>query len=399
MDRFWEKTGWELHDRHLSGIASAPFQRSFPQIKLETGLWMIRGPRQVGKSTWLKTLLSQYIQVHGSNSKAFYLSCEPVRDYQELLAILNSLIDTHGLIMLDEITFVKDWSRAIKNVMDRGYKGSIVVTGSHAVDLRRGGDTMPGRWGAGKELLLLPMTFDEFLIARAEAKWPQLTHEEALRAYFRTGGFPTSVIEGGPDANGTSQSQETYQRWLSGDITRLNKREIFLREMMGQIALTMGTPISLQKLAQRTQIGSHHTVLEYIETLEDCFALRTLYAMDPNTHTYQFRKEKKFYFTDPLIYQIALSWSGFSVKGDHEPVLAEMVAAEHLMRHAKSNNERIGYLSSPKGEIDFIGASGWALEVKWSPHQHNLSKAFNAFPGSEKIVWNQYNLLQNLPLR
>jgi hypothetical protein len=57
----------------------------------------------------------------------------------------------------------------------------------------------------------------------------------------------------------------------------------------------------------------------------------------------------------------------------------------------------MGYCASPKGAVDFVGFSGWAVEVKWSERQYNLSRAFRDMVCPDKTVWNQHNLLEQLP--
>lgn len=82
MQNFWEKSGWEESDRHLSVLRSAPFKRRFPDLLQGPGLYIIRGPRQIGKSSWLKSILSTLAKVGSRN--VLYYSCENLRDHQEL---------------------------------------------------------------------------------------------------------------------------------------------------------------------------------------------------------------------------------------------------------------------------------------------------------------------------
>lgn len=49
---------------------------------------------------------------------------------------------------------------------------------------------------------------------------------------------------------------------------------------------------------------------EYIAFLEDCFAVQTLYVIDPVTGAFRFRKEEKFYFRDPFIYWLGQDFIG-----------------------------------------------------------------------------------------
>ena len=388
MQFFWEIPHWEQSDRDLSKMRRMPFQRPFPFIPQKPGLYIIRGPRQVGKSCWLKTILS----FHAKSSKCFYQSCEEIENFQALGELLRSTKD-RDLVILDEVNFVEGWDRAIKHAVDAGYPKMLIITGSHAHDLKRGADRMPGRFDEGGEFFLLPMSFDEFCEARRQAGWSSENRLSELRAYFRSGGFPTAVAESGVHSKIPRKSMDTYWRWLSGDIVKLGKSESVVREFLVQVLKTMQSPISLTSLAKKSGVGSHNTALDYMDILESCFATRTLFAIDMDTGGLRFRKDRKFYFTDPLLYWIALEHSGLKIPDNSESQLAEMVAHEHLTRRYS----RFGYHGNDKGEVDFILPSQWAIEVKWSPVALNLSKTFLQLQIPEKIVWTQVNYLSEWP--
>jgi len=388
MDFFWEKSGWEEADRHLSKVREMPFQRRFPFIPKDKGLYIIRGPRQVGKSSWLKTILSHY----AFTKRCFYLSCEEIDDYRALGEILRS-IRGYDVVLLDEVSFVKEWTRAVKHAVDSGNTNILVVTGSHAHDLKLGADRMPGRFDSGGEFQLLPMSFAEFRQARSDAGWANSDILEELKVYFRVGGFPTAVAEGRSEGLRSQSSMKTYWRWLVGDIVKLGKNEEFLTEIMIQLALTLQNPISFNTLAKKTSIGSHNTVREYISALESCFAIRTLHAIDIDTGSYRTRKDRKFYFTDPLLYWLALDLSGMSLPENAESQIAELVANEHLSRRF----HRFGYHSNSKGEVDFVLPTQWAIEVKWSKVASHLSKTYLQLQVPQKMVWTHSNFLMDWP--
>ncbi len=387
MQKFWEKHGWENEDRHLRALALAPFQRAFPNLPEGPGLFVIRGPRQVGKSSWLKTILRTL-----PAKESFYLSCENVADYKELNEVLKSLSD-RSVILLDEISFVDQWWRAIKHKLDSDDNVRIILTGSHAFDVKRGMDQMPGRWGNGGEFELLPMDFFEFQKMRQMAGWTSAGRVSDLEVFFKVGGFPSAVIEAGESGKTPVKAMNTYRHWILGDLIKAGKQEQFVREILGQLAITQCSTLSLQKVAQRTQIGSHNTAQNYIELLEACFALKTLYAIDSNDGSPRFRKEKKFYFRDPLIYWIAIDWAQLDVPLNHFDQIAEMVAHEHLIRRYK----KIGYYSDSKGEIDFYAHKKWAIEVKWKDIPQGLSATYRNLLCPQKIFWTKGSFLNEWP--
>lgn len=389
MDLFWEKQDWEKEDLHLKRLEEAPFRRPFPRLEPSQGTTVIRGPRQIGKTSWLKSILSEQLN---RGRRCFYASCERQKDFRDLAELLRGLRQ-YDIVLLDEISFVDEWARAVKAEADTGKMPILVVTGSNALDLRRGSERLPGRMSVDGELCLLPMDFDEFVAMRRQAEWRDLSRLEHLELYFRVGGFPAALIEAGEEGKRPVVMEDTLRRWIVGDVLRAGRQEMYLREILGQLAQTMTTPLSLQKLAQRTQLGSHHTAQDYISVLEDCFVLRTMFAIDPNDGALRFRKEKKFYFTDPLIYRLAIDWSGLPHDADEESKIAEAAAAEALCRRYA----RLGYYSSPRGEVDFYVHNQWALEVKWRPAVRDLSVAFHRLMVPKKIVWTKENFFNEWP--
>jgi predicted AAA+ superfamily ATPase len=385
---FWKNPGWEAADRHLSRLNKMPFRRRWPFIPKVNGLYIIRGPRQIGKTSWLKSILSAY----AGTKDCFFLSCDNVRDNRELAHMLTS-VRTCELIILDEVSFVEHWDRAVKHFIDSGYRGMLCVSGSHAYDLEKGADLMPGRFDGGGEFQLLPMTFEEFCDARAQAGWDSGDRYTEILQYFKTGGFPDAVASAGALGRPTAKIRDTYLRWLKGDAKKLGKDPEKLVEILIQLFRTIQNPLSFQTLAKKTSIGSPNTVIEYVRLLEASFAIRSLYALDIDTGSLRHRSDKKFYFTDPMIYWIACHLAGEKTRENSDEALAETVAHEHLARVY----DRIGFFRSKKGEIDFIQANKWCIEVKWAPTAENLSKAFYDATMPEKIVWTQRNFLDEYP--
>lgn len=386
---FWEKKNWEHEDLHLLKLQNMPFNRVFPDLKVQPGIHVIRGPRQVGKSSFLKTILSKCTREKRS---CYFQSCETIASYQELTELLLSLKERE-IIFLDEISFIPEWSRAVKHVVDSGSQQVFIITGSNANDLRKGIDLMPGRWGEGGEIELLPMDFNEFVQMRKQAKYQKLLRVEELELYFKVGGFPSALAESGNSGKAPLKAMKTYLQWIKGDLVKLGKIETYAKELLGQIAKTTGSTISMQTLAAKTQMGSHHTAQEYVQILETCFALRTLYAIDLEEENFKFRKEKKLYFTDPLIYWIAHEWCGLKPPANATEKIAEMVAHEALARKFK----RFGYFSNKKGEVDFVFPKSWAIEVKWADAALNLSKTYLDLKIPSKAVWTKSNFLIDWP--
>ena len=160
-----------------------PLLETFPQN--QSGVMTLRGPRQIGKTTLVKQLVCKLLLKDKVNPEnIFYYSCNTIGDYNELYELLslyleesNYQTDKHLYIFLDEISFVKEWQRAIKEFVEGrlGKQVLFLLTGSSTVDLEFSSERLPGRRGRlpEKDVLFLPLSFAEYvrLTFPASTKW------------------------------------------------------------------------------------------------------------------------------------------------------------------------------------------------------------------------------------
>lgn len=104
----------------------------------------------------------------------FYYSCDLVANEKELFEVINEYLDwsltfrlDRKYLFLDEISSVKNWEKGLKYLVDAGIlkNTSVILTGSHSIDIKHSIERLPGRRGEGDEPLdkiLLPMKFAEF---------------------------------------------------------------------------------------------------------------------------------------------------------------------------------------------------------------------------------------------
>lgn len=102
----------------------------------------------------------------------FYFSCEELTSFRELGEVIDEYIsfrNTYNIsssyIILDEITFVEDWYRAIKLRIDQGvFKNDvIVVSGSASLEILKQNEYFPGRRGKGKDIVFYPLGFPDYV--------------------------------------------------------------------------------------------------------------------------------------------------------------------------------------------------------------------------------------------
>ena len=160
FNSWWENPGSIELDRYISA-----FQKSFirwrPDILggfdlNQDAVYTLRGPRQVGKTTLVKVIIRDLLESGVPPRAIFYYSCDLILDATEVFQIIRQYHEfslplkfKRRYIFLDEISLVTDWQHAVKQVIDLGWgqATTFLLTGSSAVDIKRGAERLPGRKG------------------------------------------------------------------------------------------------------------------------------------------------------------------------------------------------------------------------------------------------------------
>ncbi len=185
--------------------------------------------------------------------------------------------DGPRLILLDEVTAAQGWRTAIKVLWDRGLIDTDVVicTGSSAADLAEGAaERLPGRRGAGQDMLVLPQDFGSFARAldRSVPRSPGLgvaeilgedgrtelldarihlpALEDALERYLLFGGLPAAVAEA---VAGRREPSEEACRVLWDSLTReIQRRGASVpaaQALLERIMRSLGAKVSWSRIA------------------------------------------------------------------------------------------------------------------------------------------------------
>ncbi len=384
---WWEDKKKIYEDEKVKEALSKVKQISYTFEEKNT---LMIGPRQVGKTTYIKLFIRHLIENGVDPKRILYFSCEPLRDFNDILEIVrfsDSLIDGKKYLFLDEITFVNDWQRAIKFVLDTPLINNkmMFVTGSSSIHLKK--ETFPGRPIITKKFL--PLSFKEFCnvfgsnnlkkelgtsisnlsVDEINESAKRLLFyfneiEKLFNFYLRCGGFPRSIYEFMEYGKIKDETYEIYWNWLISDIAKIERSERITRSVIQGILKNYGTKFSLNSVAKEMEIGSHVTVREYLEMLEELFVLRNVFPEEKGIE--QFRKMRKVYFIDPFLFHVfKKQLVNIEIRDEEVPALVEGVVAEHLIRRFG----KIFYFYKKK-EVDFYFGNG-GIEVKW---QKKVSK-------------------------
>lgn len=376
-----------------------PVMAEYPEDR--DAILTLRGPRQIGKSTSMKLLIRRLLlEFKVPKKHVFYFSLDRIEDFNQLYELIDCYLRNlrpgnkqRLYIFLDEISFVRKWQRGVKALADEGKLKNVtlLLTGSNLIDIYKGAERLPGRRGKISKIDFeqLPMTFAEFIhliepgIEATDINSLMYNKDLLLRRfkeYLITGGFPLSVNSFFSGNNIPSYVYQLYLSWIEGDIGRAGKLERNLYQIMSRILANMCTGVSWYGLSRESGIASHATVQEYIEILERMYVLRSVPFIDLSTKLPMYRKNKKLYFQDPLIFH-CFSGKNFGIADNffteckrflNDPVseskLVESVVGMHIFRHYRN----LFYWQGRK-EIDFVAIKDSKLNFFEVKYQEKVS--------------------------
>jgi predicted AAA+ superfamily ATPase len=338
---WWRDEDWRRADPDLQEAAEAPFvYEPKPLADLRPpGLYVLRGPRRVGKSVEVKRAVSSVIEAGANPRLVFFCSCDGLtaQDVRRLIAVGQG--DTKTLTgerywFLDEITAVPGWATAIKELRDGDpifRKSCVALSGSSARDLHEATKALAGRRGDAEDSdrLLLPMDFRSFCLsiggfdslpdatlrplelfgAAGERTISDLLPffselDRAWQSYLRIGGFPRAVSDFVKTADVSRAFVDALWAVISGDGFQgagIGDGEAVA--LLERLAIGLADPLNASAVARDVGFSDHHRVEARIDSLEVALMVWRCHRIAdelPNL-----RAQEKVYFVDPLIARLA----------------------------------------------------------------------------------------------
>ncbi len=297
---------------------------------LKKKMVFIGGPRQVGKTTLAKSLLSDHF------SKGIYLNWDFDENRRDI--IKKKWQEEDKVIIFDELHKYPKWKSWIKGIYDVvGDKHSIIVTGSARLDVyRRGGDSLMGRYHYWR---LHPFSLDEIPSG--------ISSKDALKRLMTVGGFPESFMSGN-EKEARRWRRERYDRILKEDIRDLESIQNIqlLNLFLDLLRQRVSSLITLTNIANDIQIAAK-TAKAWLELLERMYLI---FIVRPYTKSLPraIQKPPKVYFFD-----------NGDVIGDEGAIFENLVAAAlikklHFLEDRDGYRYELKYIRDKEGrEVDF----------------------------------------------
>ena len=325
------------------------------------------GPRQVGKTTLLKNMLSE----KNPADSVQYWNCDEseVRSMlsQNSTAHFTPLVGKSKFIVIDEAQRVKDIGLTLKILHDNFPDVQFAVTGSSSLDLSNTvNEPLTGR---KYEYNLFPFSTNE-LVNHTNL----LDEMKQLENRLVYGFYPDVVNNSGDEKEILSNIVSSY---LYKDVFEFQdvRKPAIIEKLVQALALQVGSEVSFNELGNLLGIDSL-TVQRYVDLLEKAYVIFHLHSYSRNVRN-ELKKSIKIYFYDNGVRNAVISnFSPCDLRSDIGSLWENFLISERVKNNAFHNRKAKYYFwrTTQKQEVDFIEELDGvfkAFEFKYNPKKAN----------------------------
>lgn len=328
---------------------------------------LLIGPRQVGKTTLLKNILTSI----SSEKKVQFWNCDE-SDVRQFLseansAKLKSFVGNSDFIVIDEAQRVKDIGLTIKLLHDSFPNVQLAVTGSSSLDLSNSiNEPLTGR---KFEYNLFPFSTNELVNHTS-----MLEEMRLLKNRLVYGFYPDVVNNPGEEKEILTNIVNSY---LYKDVFEFQdiRKSSVIEKLVQALALQVGSEVSFNELGNLLGIDTV-TVQRYVDLLEKSYVIFHIRSFSRNVRN-ELKKSIKIYFYDNGVRNSVISnFSPVELRSDIGALWENFLISERIKNNAYHNKHAKYYFwrTTQKQEIDFIeevDQNLFAYEIKYNPKKVN----------------------------
>jgi uncharacterized protein len=343
---------------------------------------VLLGPRQVGKTTLVKELLSKRLDdaifINGDDPNAAKLFVGAGIEQ------LRAIIGNKTILFIDEAQRIANIGLIAKMIVDQFAQVQLILSGSSAFDINQ--ETQEPLTGRKWTHYLWPIAWEEY-----EKHEGFLKAERSLESRLVFGLYPDVINRPEKQEKTLLEIADSYlykDVLIYGNI----KKPTLLQKLLQALAHQVGHEVSYAEVAQL--IGSDpKTVTAYIDLLEKAFVLFRLPAFSRNLRD-EIKTNRKIFFYDNGIRNAVIGQlQPLSARMDVGALWENFLVSERLKQiHYRGLNSK-GYFwrSKQQQEIDYV--EEWngkisGFQFKWNEKRNiNFSKTFtDAYQAANKGV-------------
>ena len=337
---------------------------------------IVIGPRQVGKTTLLKMLVSD------TKNKVLEWNCDEPDVRRRLTeptsTELKAEIGDANLILIDEAQRIKNIGITLKLLIDNYPEKQVIATGSSAIEMSNSiNEPLTGR---KYEYVMYPFSCEELFNEFGEQE-----EQRMLERRLIYGSYPEVVNNSGEERETLTELVGSY---LYKDIFSFQDvRKPEIREQLLQaLALQIGSEVSYNELGRLLGLNTA-TVQRYIDLLEKSYVVFHLRSFSRNVRS-ELKKSRKIYFYDNGVRNALIGdYKPLALRNDTGALWENYIIAERLKHNAYNSFYGKSYFwrTQQQQEIDYIEDIDGVLhtyEFKWNEGKHpRLTDTFaKAYP-------------------
>lgn len=321
----------------------------------------ILGPRQVGKTTLVKNLMTKL------NKPSVYLDLEYYVDQDKLKVAPDLYFQEHEneIVILDEIQRMPELFPLLRSMIDKNRQaGRFILLGSASPSLlRQSSETLAGR-----------IIYIEMQGLHYQEIAPDISYQQ----HWLRGGFPDALL---------APNDKMADFWFRGFVQTYIERDLpnlglaaspaLMRNMLRMLTNLQGGMLNYTNLSDSLNI-SQPTVKNYINFLESAFLIRTLKPYFTNISKRLVKSPKLFFRDTGILHHlmgiqnleglygnigIGNSWEGYVI--------------QQIIANLKSDVEPFFYRTKDKAELDLVLVQNTqvkvTIEIKYG-NSPNISK-------------------------
>lgn len=342
---------------------------------------LLIGQRQVGKTTLIKEILSEYddhILFDGDDIATRQLFSE------NNTAQLRRAVGHNRIVFIDEAQRINNIGISAKIIHDQFKDIQLILSGSSALELNSSiQESLTGRVYSYN---LYPFSWNEL-----SGHFSFIEMEQQLNDRLIYGMYPDVINNKGEEIDVLKNLAESYMYRDILALSNIKKPEV-LEKLVIALAYQIGSQVSYNELANMLQVNKE-TVSNYIDLLEKAFIIFRLKPFSRNLRN-EIKSKNKIYFYDNGIRNAVIrSFNSIDLRPDKGALWENFLISERIKMLSYNRVHGFHYFwrNKDQQEVDWLEERDGklsAFEFKWNAKQKYRfpGRFMDAYQPSTEII-------------